>query len=84
MLHLFLLIIPLIIYIILATALIFHLKKYSLVGDITKKMTKIFLSVSIILIAAIIFAFFSIDWENFKIEELFQNFFYETNQYNYY
>lgn len=84
MLQFLLLIIPILIYIILAAVLVFHLKKYSLAGDVTKKMTKIFLTVSAILIVAAIFAFFSIDWKNFEIEELFQNFFFEPAPYNYY
>lgn len=81
MLHFLLLIIPLLIYIILAVALIFHLKKYGLSGDATKKMSEVFMAVSIILIISAIFMFFSVDWEEFDIAELLQGFIFRPYEY---
>ncbi len=81
MFYFLLLIIPLLIYIILATALTFHLKKYGLSGDATKRMSKVFIAVSIILIILTIFMFFSIDWEEFEINELLQDFIFRPYEY---
>lgn len=51
------------IYLAVSAALVFHLKKYSIKGDKTKKMTWIFIGISIIFILGLLFILMGTPWE---------------------
>ncbi len=67
------LIIPLGIFFLLAVVIVFHLKNYRLEGDFSVKALEIFLAVSAVMVLAIIFTFFSIDWNALSPSDFFEN-----------
>lgn len=73
MLHILFLIIPILIYIALSTAILFHLKRYAIAGDLTQKIVKLFIAVSIILTIFTAWEFFNIPWNELNLAEMIQN-----------
>ena len=67
------LVIPLGIFFLLAVVIVFHLKNYRLEGDFSVKALEVFLAVSGVMILAIIFTFFSIDWNVLSPSDFFEN-----------
>lgn len=65
-------IIPLGIFFLLGNIIIFHLKKYGIKGDATKKAALFFRAVLILMSVLIIFIFLSIDWNNVSIEDFIE------------
>lgn len=55
--------IAILIYLAVSAALVFHLKKYSIKGDNTKKMIWIFIGVSVIFVLGLLFIFLGTPWE---------------------
>lgn len=70
MIYLLILIIPLLIYAVLAAAILFHLKRYGIAGDFTKKLIIGFLIISAVLIIFTAWAFFSIPWNELNLSEM--------------
>lgn len=52
-----------IIYLFTAAAIVYHLKKYGVEGDMTPKMTWLFIGVSITFIIGLIVLFWTTPWE---------------------
>lgn len=50
-------------YLAVSAALVFHLKKYGVKGDKTRKMTWIFVGISIIFVLGLLFIFMGTPWE---------------------
>ena len=74
MLYILLLIIPLAIYAALSVALMFHLKRYNIDQRSTKKISALFISVSLILAFFTTVAFFSVPWNSLNLNETIGNF----------
>lgn len=73
MLYVFILIIPLLVYAVFSALILFHLKKYGIIGDFTKQIIILFFIVSIVLIFFTIISFSSIEWNELNLEDIFQN-----------
>ncbi len=60
------LLIPLLIFTPIAAVIVYHLKKYGLEGDYSKKLATIFILVSLALIILAVAAYLRIDWAKFN------------------
>lgn len=59
------LLIPLLIFLPIGTAIVYHLRKYGLAGDSSKKLANIFIIVSLAIIILAVIAYLRIDWAKF-------------------
>lgn len=59
------LLIPLLIFLPISAAIVYHLRKYGLEGDSSKKLANIFIIVSLAIIIMAIIAYLRIDWAKF-------------------
>lgn len=59
------LLIPLLIFLPIGAAIVYHLRKYGLEGDSSKKLANIFIIVSLAIIILAIVAYLRIDWAKF-------------------
>lgn len=78
MLYLLILIIPLMFYAALSAFILFHLKRYGIAGDLTKKLTAGFIAASLVLFIFSVWSFFNIPWKELNLEEIIQT---QINQY---
>ena len=51
-------------YLFFGGAIIYHLRRYKIKGDLTKLMSIIFIVVSLVLISLSFISFFTIDWND--------------------
>lgn len=58
-------IMPILIFLPISFAIVYHLQKYGLEGDKSKEMSKAFIFISAVLIILALFAFLRIDWARF-------------------
>lgn len=73
MLYVLILIIPLLIYAALSASILFHLKRYGIVGDFTQKIIILFFAISITLILFAVWSFFNIPWNELSLADMIQN-----------
>lgn len=71
--YILLLIIPLLIYATLSTAIIYHLKKYGIAGDLTQKLIIWFFVISIVLIFLTTWSFFNVPWNEINLSGMIPN-----------
>lgn len=76
MLYILLLLTPLFFYAVFAMAILYHLKKYTLAGDLLiPKLRTAFIVASLSLMFFAAIAFFNIPWEEINFNEIIQNMF---------
>ncbi len=82
MIYIFILLLPLLLYAVFARIIIFHLKRYSINENTTKKITAAFVIVSLILSILTSLAFFAIPRDNIKLDSFanYLNSFFGQNQ----
>lgn len=80
MLYILILIIPFVAYAALAAALLFHLKRYNIDANSTKKISALFISVSTALAIFATIAFFNVPWDKLDINEILGNFIPSSSQ----
>lgn len=73
MFYILILIIPLLIYAALSASILFHLKRYGIAGDFTKKIIALFFAVSILLILFTAWSFLNVPWDKLKLTAMIQN-----------
>lgn len=71
--YILILIIPLLIYAALSASVLFHLKRYAIAGDLTRKIAKLFIAVSVILTIFTAWSFFNVPWGELNLTDMIQN-----------
>lgn len=71
--YILLLIIPLLFYGILSYTILFHLRKYGIQGDFSKQIIVLFYIITIFLVCATVWGYFSVPWDELNFVDMINN-----------